>query len=268
MSAERLDVLRADAAGKSRRVLTSWTACCARRSTPNSARGSRSASRSRISLAVTTLEDFDFLIPALHHHRVVRELATGRFIRLGENVLNLRVARRGQDASGDSARARGKPATRCSSPATALLAARQGPRPRHSSPIDELGCLPFERRSLHLFFTWWRSATSSAASSSPPTSSGAVRHCLGDEVLAAAIVDRLLHHGHTRMIGRELSIEGEAERRASRHRHGARSRRSARHQGESRSPQTKTNDQILVAQGSIPPSLDNENNASTRPAPR
>ena len=73
--------------------------------------------------------------------------------------------------------------------------------------IDELGYLPFERRSAHLFFQlvakrYERTSTMITTNQSV-TQWGTV---FGDDVIAAALLDRLLHHSHT------LIIQGESYR--------------------------------------------------------
>jgi DNA replication protein DnaC len=75
----------------------------------------------------------------------------------------------------------------------------------HSKPkllvIDELGYLPFEKRSAHLFFQLvarrYERGSMLITTNQAVTQWGNV---FGDEVLAAAILDRLLHHSHTMMI--------------------------------------------------------------------
>jgi DNA replication protein DnaC len=73
--------------------------------------------------------------------------------------------------------------------------------------IDELGYLPFERRSAHLFFQLvarrYERGSLLITTNQVVTQWGSV---FGDEVLAAAILDRLLHHSHT------LMIQGESYR--------------------------------------------------------
>jgi DNA replication protein DnaC len=72
--------------------------------------------------------------------------------------------------------------------------------------IDELGYLPFERRSAHLIQLVARRYERGRlliTTNQVVTQWGAV---FGDEVLAAAILDRLLHHSHT------LMIQGESYR--------------------------------------------------------
>lgn len=67
--------------------------------------------------------------------------------------------------------------------------------------IDELGYPPFERRSAHLFFQLvarrYERGSLLITTNQLVTQWGTV---FGDEVLAAAILDRLLHHSHTLMI--------------------------------------------------------------------
>src|SRR6185503_13976773 len=73
--------------------------------------------------------------------------------------------------------------------------------------VDELGYLPFERRSAHLFFQLvarrYERGSLLITTNQVVTQWGAV---FGDDVLAAAILDRLLHHSHT------LVIQGESYR--------------------------------------------------------
>ena len=73
--------------------------------------------------------------------------------------------------------------------------------------IDELGYLPFEKRAAHLFFQLV--ARRYERGSLLITTNQAVSQwgtVFGDDVLAAAILDRLLHHSHT------LMIQGESYR--------------------------------------------------------
>ena len=73
--------------------------------------------------------------------------------------------------------------------------------------IDELGYLPFERRSAHLFFQLvarrYERGSLLITTNQLVTQRGTV---FGNDVLAAAILDRLLHHSHT------LMIQGESYR--------------------------------------------------------
>jgi DNA replication protein DnaC len=67
--------------------------------------------------------------------------------------------------------------------------------------IDELGYLPFEKRSAHLFFQLvarrYERASMLVTTNQLVAQWGSV---FGDDVLAAAILDRLLHHSHTLLI--------------------------------------------------------------------
>lgn len=81
----------------------------------------------------------------------------------------------------------------------------------HSKPklliIDELGNLPFERRSAHLYFQLvarrYECASMLITTNQVVAQWGTV---FGDEVLTAAILDRLRDHSHT------LKIQGDRYR--------------------------------------------------------
>ena len=70
--------------------------------------------------------------------------------------------------------------------------------------VDELGYLPFERRASHLFFQLvnrrYEKGSVLITTNQRVSEWGTV---FGDEVLATAILDRLLHHSHTLMISGE-----------------------------------------------------------------
>lgn len=166
--------------------------------------------------AVKTLDDFDFRFQPSVDQKLVRELATGRFIANAENVVifgppgvgktHLAIALgRAVVEAGHSVLFEG---------ATALLGAlskaemegRLDEKLRfYAKPkllvLDELGYLPFEKRSAHLFFQLvarrYERGSMLITTNQVVTQWGAV---FGDEVLAAAILDRLLHHSHTMMI--------------------------------------------------------------------
>src|SRR4051812_32798174 len=166
--------------------------------------------------AVKTLEDFDFKVQPSVDQRLVRELATGRYIPQGENVLIFGAPGVGKThlaiALGRAAVETGHSVLFVS--ATTLLASLSKAESEghlkdkldfYAKPkllvLDELGYLPVEKRSAHLFFQLV--ARRYERGSMLITTNQLVSqwgNVFGDDVLAAAILDRLLHHSHTLLI--------------------------------------------------------------------
>ncbi|ACG72559.1 IstB domain protein ATP-binding protein [Anaeromyxobacter sp. K] len=172
--------------------------------------------------AVKTLDDFDFKFQPSVDQKLVRELAVSRYVANAENVLVFGPPGVGKThlAIGLGRAAVEAGYTVLFTSATALLGALSKAETEgqlaerlafYAKPkllvIDELGYLPFEKRSAHLFFQLiarrYEKGAMIITTNQVVTQWGTV---FGDEVLAAAILDRLLHHSFT------LMIQGESYR--------------------------------------------------------
>lgn len=172
--------------------------------------------------SVKTLEEFDFKFQPSIDHKLVRELATGRFVASGENVLLFGPPGVGKThlaiALGRAVVESGF--TTLFVPASQLIGALARAQTEgkladqiafFAKPklliIDELGYLPFERNSAHLFFQLvarrYERGSMLVTTNQLVTQWG---HVFGDEMIAAAVLDRLLHHSH------HLVIQGESYR--------------------------------------------------------
>ncbi|HWT77293.1 MAG TPA: IS21-like element helper ATPase IstB [Candidatus Methylomirabilis sp.] len=165
---------------------------------------------------VRTIEGFDFAFHPSADERLIRELSTGNFIAHGENVLIFGPPGVGKShlAIGLGRKIVEQGHTVRFTTATALLsilgkAETEGglsdKLTEYCKPrlliIDELGYLPFERRAAHLFFQLvnrrYEKGSLLVTTNQRVSEWGIV---FGDEVLATAILDRLLHHSHTLLI--------------------------------------------------------------------
>lgn len=165
---------------------------------------------------VRTLEGFDFAAQPSVDERLVRELATGTFLAHGTNVLLFGAPGLGKThlAIGLGRRLVELGHSVLFTTATGLLtvlskAESEGRldekminyvKPRLLI-VDELGYLPFERRAAHLFFQLvnrrYERGSMMITTNQRVSEWGTM---FGDEVLATAILDRLLHHSETLMI--------------------------------------------------------------------
>jgi DNA replication protein DnaC len=179
---------------------------------------------------VRTLDDFDFDAQPSLDAKLVRELATSRWVANGDNVLLLGPPGVGKThlavGLGRAAIARGYSTLFVSAAGLVANLAKAHDDGHlddriafYAKPklliIDEIGYLPLEKDAAHLFFQLVaRRYERGAVLLTSNRSVGEWGDVFGDTVVATAILDRLLHHSHV------LTIRGESYRLREKRRSG------------------------------------------------
>jgi DNA replication protein DnaC len=169
-----------------------------------------------------TLESFDFNFQPSLDRKKLQELATGRFIEHGDNVVFLGPPGTGKThlaiALGLKAVQQGyRTVFTAALPLIATLTKAYAENrleerlKQYCLPklliIDEIGYIPIDRHGAHLFFQLIsRRYERGAIILTSNQSFGQWAEVFGDPIIATAVLDRLLHHSHV------LNIKGDSYR--------------------------------------------------------
>jgi len=175
-----------------------------------------------------TLESFDFKFQPSIDVKLLRELAGGRYMDSGDNVLFLGPPGVGKThlavALGIKACEQGVRTLFISATALITTLGRAFAEGRLEERlkiltqpqlliVDEIGYLPIDRQGANLFFQLVsRRYERGSIIITSNQSLGAWGEVFGDAVIASAILDRLLHHSITHQYqGRKLQTQGETQ---------------------------------------------------------